>query len=65
MRRAKMSERLGGDGLRAVNALEAERTPGDDRQRLRNLPVVGGPLGGAIPGTRPGVSRKLGGWSGR
>jgi hypothetical protein len=51
---------LSGSPERIVGARGAE----DDAKRLRGLPVVGGPLGGAIPGTRPGVTSKLGRWRG-
>ena len=58
---AAVETALGGSPERIVAARGAE----DDAKRLRGLPVVGGPLGGAIPGTRPGVTRRLGSWSGR
>jgi hypothetical protein len=48
-----------------IDQLAAGRSPEDDAKRLRGIPCVGGPLGGAIPGTRPGVTGKLGRWPGR
>jgi hypothetical protein len=41
------------------------RSSEDDARRLRGLPVVGGPLGGAIPGTSPHRNAALDRWSGR
>ncbi len=59
--------RLVAEALREgdVDQLAAGRSPEDDAKRLRWIPCVGEPLGGAIPGTRPGVTGKLGRWSGR
>jgi hypothetical protein len=33
-----------------------------DARALRGLPAIGGPLGGAIPGTRPDRNRRLDRW---
>ena len=51
---------LNGSPERIVGARGAE----DDAQRLRGLPVVGGKLGGAIPGTRPDRDARIDQWSG-
>jgi hypothetical protein len=48
-----------------VDQLAAGRSQEDDAKRLRGIPCVGGPLGGAIPGTRPDRNRRLDSWSGR
>lgn len=49
-----------------VDQLDGGRSAEDDRQRARAIPIIGAVSGGgAIPGSRPGVSRKLGRWSGR
>ncbi|MDQ3672700.1 MAG: hypothetical protein M3364_09750 [Actinomycetota bacterium] len=43
-----------------------QRAPGDPH-KLRGIPVVGvrGGLGGAVSGSRPGVSKELDEWSPR
>ena len=43
----------------------AARSSEDDRKRKRDIPIVGTPGGGAIPGTVPSRNRRLGEWRGR
>ena len=72
LRRARLEDfdpkRAADEALRTpgVNQLDGARSAGDDRDRARAIPIIGAVSGGgAIPGTRPGVTGKLGRWSGR
>ena len=49
-------------GRRGPQTVAAQ--PAAEPASLRGLPVGDGPMGGAIPGTRPGVSGELGRWTG-